>query len=258
MQEIRPMEVIPPEMPDVDGIEMEEVVEGPTDAYQAQLVTEKAKKISSAQEVLKSAQSDSKVIKSALKPGRGRGKGRGKGRGRGATATPPIDPNPEATGGALPEPTGDSKPEPGPLTPALAVEPIPEPGAAVAKRKPRGVKPAPKAEPAAAPAVESTPAVASTPAVGPTPAEPTPAVESQPQPAVDSKAGESKPDAPDGDAKKGRNHMTPEQLTAMWKEKVTWNKLVCCCFVAKTQLWLICGHVRHDILAFCRLVPILG
>ena len=70
------MEAVPPEMPDKTDLEMTELMENPTDAYQAQLMAEKAKKIQNAEQLLKNAQGDGKVKNKFSKPGRGGGEER--------------------------------------------------------------------------------------------------------------------------------------------------------------------------------------
>ena len=103
------MEAIPPEMPDKTDLEMTELMENPPDAYQAQLVAEKAKKIQHAEQLLKNAQSDGKVKNKFSKPGRGRGKGRGRGRAvDNSVADPkPSEPAGESNGNdPIPEPEG--------------------------------------------------------------------------------------------------------------------------------------------------------
>jgi hypothetical protein len=103
------MEAIPPEMPDKTDLEMTELMENPPDAYQAQLVAEKAKKIQNAEQLLKNAQSDGKVKNKFSKPGRGRGKDRGRGRAvDNSVADPkPSEPAGESNGNdPTPEPEG--------------------------------------------------------------------------------------------------------------------------------------------------------
>ncbi|CAL1126027.1 unnamed protein product [Cladocopium goreaui] len=108
-KEMHCMEAIPPEMPDKTDLEMTELMENPPDAYQAQLVAEKAKKIQHAEQLLKNAQSDGKVKNKFSKPGRGRGKGRGRGRAvDNSVADPkPSEPAGESNGNdPTPEPEG--------------------------------------------------------------------------------------------------------------------------------------------------------
>ena len=105
------MEVTPPEMPEKTDLEVTELMENPPDAYKAQLMAEKAKKIQNAEQLLKNAQGDGKVKNKFSKPGRGRGRGKGGGRGRGvdnSVADPNLsEPAGESNGnGPTPEPEG--------------------------------------------------------------------------------------------------------------------------------------------------------
>ena len=89
--------ILKPDMPDVSAssVKLEEV-EVNTDAYKAQLVQQKAKRVEAAEALLSKANQDPKAVKKThTKNARGRGRG-GRGRGRGKTPNQ-DDQEPSAT-----------------------------------------------------------------------------------------------------------------------------------------------------------------
>ncbi|CAL1137169.1 unnamed protein product [Cladocopium goreaui] len=97
MHETKPLMILKPDMPDVSAssVKLEEV-EVNTDAYKAQLVQQKAKRVEAAEALLSKANQDPKAVKKThTKNARGRGRG-GRGRGRGKTPNQ-DDQEPSAT-----------------------------------------------------------------------------------------------------------------------------------------------------------------
>ena len=96
-KETKPLMILKPDMPDVSAssVKLEEV-EVNTDAYKAQLVQQKAKRVEAAEALLSKANQDPKAVKKThTKNARGRGRG-GRGRGRGKTPNQ-DDQEPSAT-----------------------------------------------------------------------------------------------------------------------------------------------------------------